>query len=269
MTHTTALVTAARRYCDENYSYWAIRYAQERTGLDFPDYTYTDNDYNIFPRYNILGAIRAEVETLTAQAFNNLDTLREKLITMARAATAHFSDTPYNAIEAAAIEDEKNKFIHFISAITTAELEQEPPLPHRRRITGDEKIRVMQQLLQRWNYDADYWDPVEPRCAAETLFLPMESLTQEDLAALTAFLRSYGEPYLVEIEEDRECTEIEYNIFTPTKVETACFDHTYRWLIYGSHEMTVTFAGAELLAFIRQQFAGREALFNSFPAYQA
>lgn len=64
MTSTEALITIARRYCMEHYHYWAVRYSKERTGQDYPAYSYSDNDYDLFPRYNILAAILGEIEIL-------------------------------------------------------------------------------------------------------------------------------------------------------------------------------------------------------------
>jgi hypothetical protein len=64
MSPADALITAARRYCEDNHSYWANRYANERSGADFPAYSYSEGDYDLFPRYNVLAAILAQVEVL-------------------------------------------------------------------------------------------------------------------------------------------------------------------------------------------------------------
>src|SRR3954471_20506698 len=109
MTPTEAIITAARRYCKENYSYWSNRYANERSGEDFPVYTYSEQDYNLFPRYNVLAAILGDIEMLTGKTWPDLAVCRQVLLQIGHSSPV-VSD---NSIEAAAIQDERNKYIDF------------------------------------------------------------------------------------------------------------------------------------------------------------
>ncbi|MBO9732711.1 MAG: hypothetical protein J7623_28970 [Chitinophaga sp.] len=256
MTFSDALMTAARRYCMEHITYWTNRYQQERTGEDFPEYTYTDNDYNLFPRYNILQAILGEIELLTGQNDVSRDTLAE----IGRTAQLPFSAEIEHPVEAAAIAEERAKFIDFIHHITTEALAQTPPLPYRRRLNEEDKQAVDQQLLERWNYDGNYWDPVDPKCPTGVIYLHTTHLTANDYAALTHFISAYAAPYVLEITEEGIITAIPSGDFRPEKEECAYCDEDYNWVIYCSHESTITFAGEQLQAFIRELFAGRENL---------
>src|SRR5689334_19553222 len=80
MTDVEALITLARRYCQDNFSYWADKYSKERTGNYFP-YTYTDKDYNLFPRYNVLSVILSSIETLVGKNFENTESCKNELKT--------------------------------------------------------------------------------------------------------------------------------------------------------------------------------------------
>ncbi len=64
-------ITIARRYCIENYHYWTEKYTNKRTGTDFPSYSYSKKDYDLFPRYHALRAIQNGVELLVGQVFTD------------------------------------------------------------------------------------------------------------------------------------------------------------------------------------------------------
>lgn len=258
MTSTEALITAARRYCIDHHAYWANRYRNERSGQDFPVYTYSDSDYDLFPRYNILSAILGAIEMQVGKAAVS----RETLVQTGLSAELPFTADEDHPIETAAIQQEREKFIHFIQTITPEALAQTAPLPHRRRLDAAEKEVVDQQLLERWNYDGNYWDPVDPKCPSEVLYLAKEKLTTTDYQSIIRFMDDHVAPYLLEVTEEGVITEITPGDFDPDGDETAYCEVHYAWIIYGSHEGTITFAGEPLLTFIRQLFTGRENLFN-------
>ena len=258
MTATEALITAARRYCKDHHTYWANRYRNERSGQDFPVYTYSDKDYDLFPRYNILAAILGEVEMLVGKA----SVSRETLVQIGLSAELPFTEGEDHPIETAAIQQEREKFIRFIQTITPEALEQTAPLPHRRRLDAAAKEEVDQQLLERWNYDGNYWDPIDPKSPTEVLYLPKAAITKKDYQAMIRFIDGYAGGYLLEVTEEGVVTEITTESFDPDAYETAYCDKHEEWIIYGSHEGTITFAGEPLLTFIRQLFAGQENLFN-------
>lgn len=258
MTFSESLITAARHYCKNHHAYWANRYRNERSGQDYPEYTYSDSDYNLFPRYNILSAILGEIEMLVGQT----DVSRETLAALGLSTQLPFTDGEEHPVEKVAMQQEREKFIHFIQTITPEALEQTIPLPHRRRLNAAEKEAVDQQLLERWNYDGEYWDPIVDKCPSEILYLAKEHLTKADYQAIIRFMDGHTSAYLLEATEEGVVTEITAAEFHPDCYETAYCDEHYEWVVYGSHESTITFAGEPLLTFIRQLFTGRENLFN-------
>ena len=76
MTNVDKLITAARHYCLENFQFWADKYTNEGSGNNNP---YSDNDYDIFPRYNALTAIRQGVEIIVGQSFPSLESCKQEL----------------------------------------------------------------------------------------------------------------------------------------------------------------------------------------------
>lgn len=262
MTSTEALITAARRYCGEHYHYWAVRYSKERTGQNYPVYSYSDNDYDLFPRYNILDAILGEIEILVGRSFPSLSDCRATLIQIGRSANSPLTKQKENLIASAAIQQERDKFIQFIDTVTPEMLEQTAPLPYRRRLEEAEKSAVYQALLERWNYDGGYWDPIENLSPVEIVYLAKADITSADLQAVSGFINDQAAGHLLEATEEGIITEISSGDFHLNSEETVFCDLNYQWLVYVSHEATVTFAGGQLLEFIKQLFAGRESLLH-------
>ena len=76
MNETTALHTAARRYCQERFSYWIRIYEELQRKENWQvqklfelGWDYSDEAYRTFPRYRIDKAIQVEVERLTNSRF--------------------------------------------------------------------------------------------------------------------------------------------------------------------------------------------------------
>jgi hypothetical protein len=264
MTPTEALVTAARRYLIDNHRYWAERYTKERTGDNFPEYTYTDNDYNLFPRYNMLHAILGEVETLVGQNHLNIEAGKQALKSMGLNAGSSLMKEAINKIERAAMQEEREKFIRFIDQVSPDNLAAVEPLPHRRRLTEEEKQVVRQELLTHWNFQGNYWEPLEELSPQPAIFLMKENISDNDYVRITEEIQKHADGFLFEITEDGADAEITFPLFHPDCYETIYCDKTYDWIVYGSHERTVAFGGTWLLAFINQLFANRKELLNKW-----
>jgi hypothetical protein len=267
MTPTEALITASRRYCKENFSYWCDRYARERTGINSPVYSYSDEDYNLFPRYNVLSAILGEVEELVGQHYPDITSCQEDLVLVGLAAESIFTKDVKNATAVSAMQEERDKFVNYVQTVTLGELGLIDPLPYRRRLKTSEKKEIRQRLLEIWNYEGDYWDPLVEKSPTEFLFLAKAHFTEQDHQSIVQFISRNTSSFLLEITEDGNDAEIAPSEFHPDCYETIYCDYDYLWIVYGSHEGTITFAGDQLLPFIKRLFAEREHLFNQWPIY--
>lgn len=264
MTLTEAMITAARRYCKTHYTQWATRYSQERTGASYPVYAYTEQDYNLFPRYQLLAAILGEVEKLVGLPFVSLEACRDALVQIGLTAQSLFTSIDH-PVAIAAMHQEREQFIQYLQNLTPEILAQVVPLPYRRRLNEEESRQVRQQLLTRWRYDGGYWDPLTDNSPWNTLFVAQDALTESDRRAICDYICQHATPHLFEITEENTDAEISCKEIDTRCYETVYCDEHYNWLLYGSHESTLTFAGDQLLAFVRQLFAGREALLNQWP----
>lgn len=263
MTNTEALITAARRYCKDNHSYWADKYSKERTGDDVP-YTYTDNDYNMFPRYNVLSAILDSVETLVEHNYHNIKTCKNDLNDLALNANNIFTTGEYNNIALNAMQEERNKFIAFIEKIANEDLTLIEQLPYRRRLNKEGSDEVRQALLEKWNFEGNHWEPLEELSPKPTIFLMKDNITDSDYEQIIHKIKEHSDTKLFEITEDGSDAEIEFSLFHPDCYETIYSDKSFDWIVYGSHESTVAFGGVWLLDFIQNLYADRQDKLNKW-----
>jgi hypothetical protein len=262
MTNTEALITAARQYCQNNYSYWAGKYSHERSGGSFPMYSEAGNDHHLFPRYQVLSAILGEVEALAGRSYADLNDCQEALAAAGLSANNLFTTGKSNETAYKAIQDERNKFIHFIRHIIPSALEMVTPLSYRRRLREDEKKEVRQALLERWNYDGGRWNPLVDKCTSASLFLMKDNITRSDYQEITAFIRLHALANLFEINEEGTDAEIGQSLFDPDCCETVYCDRHFDWIVYGSHEATLAFGGEALISFIKELFKNRQEKIN-------
>ncbi len=88
------LHTAARRYCIERGYFWRDEYSKlcdQDRDREKDGYQYTDEAYDMFPRYNVLDAILIEVEKLNPEEFESLDQVENQLITAGLCAESSFT----------------------------------------------------------------------------------------------------------------------------------------------------------------------------------
>ena len=263
MTHSEALITAARQYLQDNHSYWADRYSKERTGNDFP-YSYTDNDYNLFPRYNVLSAILSQVEILVGQNHLTGETCKDELKNIGLTALSPFTTGEQNDIAIKAMQDERQKFIEYIKNIQTEDLNTIEPLSHRRRLTKQESEQVRQSLFEKWNFQGNYWEPLEELSPQPSIFLMKDNIADSDYEKIIEEISRHSATKLFEITEDGSDAEIEFGLFHPDCYETIYCDTSYNWIVYGSHESTVAFGGTWLLDFIRLLYDNRQDKINKW-----
>ena len=96
------------------------------------------------------------------------------------------------------------------------------------------------------------------------LFLRKESFSDDDYDQVIEFIRTISQEKLFEVTETGNDAEIEFSLFHPDSYETIYFDRTFEWVVYGSHESTITFGGAALLNFIEQLFSDRKEKLNNW-----
>jgi hypothetical protein len=233
----TALLDAARRYLRERFTLWVDRYT-EAGGHDAMT---TDRGRALFPRYNVVEAILVEIERRTGDTAGSIDELRAWMIEAPRTTR----DMPAHAhpIEQAAITDERAQFVAFVRG----EPDEVEPLPFRRTLSDDEHDRLHDAIRATWG--VWYGGYVEmPRAPAITIHTHAMSRDAYD-----ALRRMIDAERVLEAREHGPGRELARDqvSFEYDGAEGFWTDVSLGWLVYASHESSITFS-VDLAARMRE-----------------
>jgi len=243
MDEAQRLHTFARRTCLLRHGEWSSRYAElpERTG-----YEYSDAAYSIFPRYIVDDAVLAAIETLDFDRLPPVGTLRPKLIEAALFAGSDSTKPSGNSIHERAMTEEREALADLFSKATSASVANVEPLPYRRVLSQEEFATVCQRLAEVWGATGGYWYPLHSRTHPSLIAFELARIDRPRLeAALDGFLRAAGAARMFEIREWGESylTEAAAHDFDYTGAEGFFTDPDFRWIVYCSHESTITLGG--------------------------
>jgi hypothetical protein len=272
MTRVDALHSAARRYCADRAALWSRRYAEllereaqdrRRSGEPEPTtYSYSSEALATFPRYNMLYAIQAAVEAFTPDDFSTLGEARELLAAAGESAESVFTRPPNGEIEQHAMDEERALFVNFIRGVSEDELTHVGLLPFRRMLSTEESERLRDELKTQWGVEG-CWYPLDRPLTAEppanaVAFSADPFYSTDVQARLRVVLADLGVSRLWELREHQSDAnyELDLEIFEPlyTGAEGYWTDDSLDWLVYASHEGSVTVAGAHLLPAFQQAF---------------
>jgi hypothetical protein len=260
-----ALHTAARRYAAERAAHWEHHYSElqvaersERARQGVPEpttYSYSLEALATFPRYHVLHAIQAAVEAFTPPDFESLEGARELLAAAGATAESTVTRPPIGRVEQRAMDEERELFARYVGELSRDELRNVEPLLFRRTLSTAESSRLWSELENRWTVRG-YWYPLDRPADAEppphteafnsdTFF---EVQTQQHLRDALAELGVSRLWELRELDIDTN-REIVLDQLEPlyTGAEGYWTDETFEWLVYASHEGSVTVTGERLL----------------------
>lgn len=242
-----ALHTAARRFCERQHARWHAEYSPlARSGGDRAGMEYTPAAYRLFPRYRLDEDIQAEIEKISSEKLPALEELRGLMRDAGRQAfTALAREYEKHPEAVVALDEEWNAFDRHIANLDDRQLESVEPMPFRRVLTESEGERLRQRLTAQWGVEG-YWHPiakVDPRLnvvAFHEELWGQRSGTALLLRALEE--RAVGRCFaLPQIGPDYE---LDRALVTPIYREHETFvTSDCEWLIYSSHESSITVAG--------------------------
>jgi len=249
MTGVLALHTAARRYCLEHHALWWERYITiMRSGADRqPDgYHYTAEALATFPRYNVLHAIRVELERIDPATLADLEETRQLLILAGQTAEDDFTRRPIGQIDQRAVAEEREAFARYIAALAPSDLRAIEPLPFRRVLTREESQQVWSRFRERWQINQGYWYPLAHCTLSDVVAFRARAFEQAvPTDRLQDILRSHGIERVWEFRESGPEYEEDVSLFEPcySGAEGYWSSGLLEWIVYASHEDSVTVGG--------------------------
>lgn len=250
-----ALHSAARQYCSERAAFWHEQYSRlhaagratiEKGG---GQWTYTREAYDIFPRYQTLEAIQDEVERFLPNHFASLDEARSILALAGETAQSVFSRQT-DPTATAADAEERQLFSNFVREVDGARLSQQHALPFR-RVLGDGEHQAMHiALAGKWG---KWYGGACDRRSPESEVVTLHTAVMEfpgSYSGLRTALVEHGVERLFELREYGSGYEITVKLagFRYTGAEGFWTNSAYDWLVYASHESSITFGSPWLVA---------------------
>jgi hypothetical protein len=247
MNQVEALHTTVRRYCITQWKEWSEAYSQVvSAGRSRIGRGYTDEALNIFPRYNVLSAILVDVERLSPDEFASIAEAREIMKVAAETADDDFTREPIERIASEAIADERRRLVAFIEGISAADLENVEPLFFRRVLSPDESQRLWEGLRARWGIAGKYWFPLSvERPDGIEAFQDKYFESEFGESGLRALLSERGIQRVYELQEWQTEYELELSVVEPSYSGSEGYwcDDSFEWIIYASHEGSITVGG--------------------------
>ena len=260
MNENAAVHTLARRYCQEQFSEWCRRYEALQRRQPRSEGDYSPEAYDSFPRYLILQAMLRAVEALTPDSASSTDILVEAMTNVVQKADSNLTAAPQNPIAASAIAEERAKFIAYIRCLTADRINAAKPLPLRRTFTKEESDRIWAELKAKWEVGCDYWYPLKSKeLPPGILAFHTDYFDDNKEAILRELLARRGIERIWELREHGDDDrELELALFQPryNGAEGYWTSAESDWLVYASHESSITLAGDWLVLAFRETVPG-------------
>lgn len=266
MDKVTALHTAARRYCRVEFSRWSDSYATlvregkgEIHSAGRSRWDYSEEAYKMFPRYRIAEAILDEIEKITPSSVGSLEELAELLIRAAQNPEKRLQDQLRNPHALAALAAEADDYREHIGKLRALDLDGVEPLPYHRVLSSEESKLIWDRLVNRWDIDGDCWFPLREGDPPPNAIAFHEDLfsVRRGAEMLRDVLTKHSIEHVFQFSECRPPDfdyEIALSIFEPAYIagsEQYFTSQELVWLVYASHESSITIAGDWLVDYFR------------------
>lgn len=139
-----------------------------------------------------------------------------------------------------------------------------PACPYYRIIRGEEADMIADNIFSSWGYDTSYWHPLNGESGTDRLFIapkriePYLDEIRHLLGIPQEHIYEYGEAWY----DHPHCAEVD-DLKNYSGCETAYCAKDFSWIIYYSHENTVTFAGS-IVPRIKEILRAEQEYWNRF-----
>ena len=250
-THTSKKIenlhTLIRRYCIERHGYWLAEYEPlVNSGTERSGYEYSAEAMNIFPRYNVLNSILTEIERQRPAGLADLREARDLFCLAVATAEDDFTRINLGKIEEEAKDEERDLLVKYITDLSEETLLVIEPLFFRQVLTTVESEGLWEKLRNRWNLPKGYWFPLsENRPARVEAFQDHYFEAEFSFESVRNILREKNVEHVFELREHGPEYEMELSVFELfyNGAEGFWCDKTFEWVIYVSHEGSITVGG--------------------------
>ena len=246
MTDTEKIVTKTKEYILKLYSDGYSTHQNMVTGLK--------NAIDFFVgRKNGFDTIKEEILTTCLTEFNERTKVFDKV--------GHLK----------MVDTIKTDFIKFVSELNVNELTQVLPISFERRLKDEESKSLEKSLKDKfdfgsWKDENYYWEPLSKTKTQNPLVYFDDDLFKSgQVQKIIDILKSISGDRILLLTDENINYEVETSSFDIDWVESAYCNFETDWLIYISHEGTITFSGQKLLPEIENKLS--EIMANKNPGH--
>lgn len=267
MTDPEALHTTARRYLREEMDYTP-------RSMSWHWRTNGDGDRRVITTYHrssVSAAIEEEVDSIDPRDYRSIEELRAALVRIGRTADDPYLRSVIDARELEGISGDRARFCEYISGVSPVELRLVEPLPYRRLLSQKESMGRWRKLDERWGTSfGSYWYPLRSEPTPPGVLALQEAWFWHEIppARLAAILAGHGVKQFWQLSGDfRYYIQGEYEVGLESleagrgpgpAVEAYWTSGRMDWLVYISHESSVTVAGDWFIKAVKEAWPGWE-----------
>jgi hypothetical protein len=240
---------AARRYCDERDTHWRWEAQHIRdSGRSQPERDAALEHSCPWPRVGILEAIRIDLERLTDRDVGTLEDAREWFALAALTAASPYIGSEREAV---VMHEEREAFARYVREVPATDLTRVEPMPYARVLRPEESERIWDEVERRWQLkrrDSFFpmWSARPPGVEAFQAAHFDAAVTAEVLGEL---LDERGARRVWELRETRvfgpdfERDPYPLEVSYTSGGEGYWTSATHDWLLFASHESSITVGG--------------------------
>jgi|SRR5208337_767757 len=261
MDEKTALHTAARRFCMARHAQWWEQYRElERAGKSqvkdprsSAGWNYSVAAFALFPCYRLDDEILAEVEFLVPASCTSPVELGQALSNAAERGFVKLEgEFQGNPVAISALRNELAAFLGYVADVAGEDLSRVEPLLFRRVLAASESDHLWRLLAERWGVGKEpSWFPLNERTPPENAIafhkelwdarggtsLLLGSIAEHGIERCYV-LREFGPP-----DYELERSAVDPYVDAYHDGGEAYITSDGEWLLYSSHESSITVAG--------------------------
>jgi len=260
MTQNEAIHTAARRFCQERYDRYRAQYLEGCGFRPGSSLMHAPSEaVRTFPaRMDMLDVIQIEIERLVPADFKHLKEARIRLCQVAEEGPCSPRLVVRRDGAPEIMKEESADLIAYLQGVPANDLWNVPPLPFRRTLSDAERDAIWESLAERWHFERNgYFYPMEDRSTPDRMVAfkgsAFASSDAGPAALVRRILREWKTRHIWHLWAGRafrgaDC-EADLDLLHPVSLAFEAYwtDSSYDWLIYTSHEGSITVAGNALV----------------------
>ena len=202
---------------------------------------------------------------------NGFDTIKEEILTTCLTEFNERTKVFDKVGHLKMVDTIKTDFIKFVSELNVNELTQVLPISFERRLKDEESKSLEKSLKDKfdfgsWKDENYYWEPLSKTKTQNPLVYFDEDLFKSgQVQKIIDILKSISGDRILLLTDENINYEVETSSFDIDWIESAYCNFETDWLIYISHEGTITFSGQKLLPEIENKLS--EIMANKNPLH--